>query len=78
MDNLTRMKVASKQWALHKKLKEEETLENVNSEIALLEDPGGNGYGIEESRARIQELEMERKRILQIREESWHLKSRAI
>ncbi len=78
MDNLKRMKAASKLWSLQKKLKEEETLENVNSELSLLEDPGGNGYGTIESRARLQELEMERRRILQLREESWRLKSRAI
>jgi len=50
----------------------------VNSELALLEDPDGNGYGTVESQNRIDELEMERRRILQLREESWRLKSRAI
>ena len=60
MDNLKRMKAASKQWALQKKLKEEETLENINFEIALLEDPDNNDYRTVESRARLQELEMER------------------
>lgn len=78
MDNLKRMKVASKHWGLHKKLKDKETLENVNSAIALLEDPCGNGYGIVKSRDRLQGLGTERRRILQLREESWHLKSRVI
>eukprot|EP00253_Pinus_taeda_P015496 PITA_15496 len=78
MDNLIRMKVASKHWALQKMLKEEETTNLVNSELALLADPNGNGYGTVESQNRIQELEMERRRILQLREQSCHLKSRAI
>jgi len=51
IENLTRMKVASKQWALQKKLNEEKTLENVNLEITLLEDPSDIGYRIEECRA---------------------------
>eukprot|EP00253_Pinus_taeda_P019452 PITA_19452 len=55
-----------------------ENLTRMKAEIALLEDSGGIGYRTDESWARLKDLELERKRILQNREESWRLKSRAI
>ena len=61
-----------------KKEKEEEELKRVNAELALLEDPEGGGYVSMDSRNKIKDLEASRRTILQIREESWRLKSREI
>ena len=78
MENLQRMKKATKEWANSKKLREEEELRKVNEELDFLEKPEGAGYSSLESRNKIRELESTRKNILQLREESWCLKSRAI
>ena len=72
------MKAASKNWVAKKKEKEEEELKRVNSELAQLEDPEGGGYASIDSRNKIKELEASRRNILQLREESWRLKSRAL
>ena len=78
MNNLTRLKAATKNWVIQKSLKEDEELRAINVELDLLEDPEGGGYAILASRDRIQMLEADRRRILQVKEESWRLKSRAI
>ena len=75
MNNLKNMKHATKEWALQKKLKEEEELKNVNSELECLENFDGAEYASFESRSRVKELEASRRKILQLREESWQLKS---
>ena len=75
MDNLKRMKLATKEWDFQMKLKEEEVLKNVNLELDFLESPEGNGYATLDSRDRVNELESIWRIILQLREESWRLKS---
>ena len=53
MENLKGMKQATKEWALQKKLKEEEALKNVDSELDFLESPEGNGYASLDSLDRV-------------------------
>ena len=68
MNNLKLLKAATKTWATHKALLEEEELRVINTELELLEAPDGGGYATAESRDRIRELEAARRKILQVKE----------
>lgn len=71
MNNLKCLKTATKAWVLQKTLKEDEELRVINFKLELLEDPEGCGYATFDSQDRIRKLEVDRRKILQVKEERW-------
>lgn len=64
--------------AHNKRLRDDETLRNIETEIANMEDEHGRGYQCSEHKDHLTSLATQRDKILKDREESWRPRSRVI
>ncbi len=78
VSNLKELKRLSKIWAHSKRDQEVQTLSEIESEIAALEDKQGGVFISRDQKDKITELISKRGKILKDREETWRLRSRAI
>eukprot|EP00253_Pinus_taeda_P017821 PITA_17821 len=76
--NLREMKILSKIWAHNKTLLDEQTLRDIEAEIATLEDEQGRGHTTPDQKEKLTTLVAQGRKILNDREETWRLRSRAI
>ena len=76
--NIKILKRAIKEWEVKKIFREEQELKFVESEIPGILDAEGGGMLTVESKEVFTALEGRRKMLLQDKEETWRLKSRAI
>jgi hypothetical protein len=78
VENLKRLKQATKGWAREKKLKEDKEVIDIDSKLAELHDGEGQGFLNQETKEQLFGLEKRRRAILAEREAQWRLKSRAL
>jgi hypothetical protein len=78
VDNLNRLKQATKGWAREKKLKEDKEVLDIEAKLAELFDGDGQGFINQEAKEQLYGLETRRRVILAEREAQWRLKSRAL
>eukprot|EP00253_Pinus_taeda_P021742 PITA_21742 len=76
--NLLRLKKRTIEWAKKKKKKDEESLKNIEAELARLEESHRGGFVSAEAKSHVVQLESEILEILKEREETWRLKCKAI
>jgi hypothetical protein len=78
VENLKRLKQATKTWAREKQLKDDQHLRDIDLELAELQDGTGWGFYSQEAKDHLYGLEKRRRVILEEREAQWRLKSRAL
>eukprot|EP00253_Pinus_taeda_P022219 PITA_22219 len=78
MENLKRLKSATKSWAKERKIQQNEELTKISEELKSLESVESDGYASQSSKDHILSLEKAQNKILLAKEEEWRLKSRAI
>ena len=77
-DNIKRLKVFIKEWAVLKRNKDEAELKSIEATLLLLYEGDGGGFLTQEAKELLARLEGRHKSLLLAQEESWRLKSRAI
>lgn len=77
-DRLNELKKLTESWARRKRIRDEQLLVDTESQIAQLTDERGTGYPSEASKTLLNNLVVQKSKILQEKEELWRLKSRAI
>jgi len=78
INNLSKLKKLSKNWAHHKRIQDDLTLWQIELELVNFENDLGGLYSSEEHKEKITSLYTAQRKILKDREESWRLRSRAI
>eukprot|EP00253_Pinus_taeda_P011302 PITA_11302 len=78
MENLKRLKTATKSWEKERQKKQNEELIKISEELKSLESMDSDGYSTQSSKDRILFLEKAQNQILLAKEKEWRLKSRAI
>eukprot|EP00253_Pinus_taeda_P033955 PITA_33955 len=77
MENLKRLKIATKSWAKERQKIQNEDLIKIREELKSLESTDSDGYSSQSSKDRILFLEKSHTQILLAKEKEWRLKSRA-
>eukprot|EP00253_Pinus_taeda_P024113 PITA_24113 len=77
MENLKRLKIATKSWAKERQKIQNEDLTKIREELKSLESMEADGYSSQSSKDRILNLEKSHTQILLAKEKEWRLKSRA-
>eukprot|EP00253_Pinus_taeda_P011344 PITA_11344 len=78
MENLKRLKIATKSWAKERQKNQNEELIKISEELKSLESTDSDGYSTQSSKDKILYLEKSKSQILLAKEKEWRLKSRAI
>jgi hypothetical protein len=78
VENLKRLKQATKGWAREKNLKDERELRDIESTLSELQDGAGQGFSSQEAKELLYGLEKRRRVLLEEKEAHWRLKSRAL
>eukprot|EP00253_Pinus_taeda_P003005 PITA_03005 len=76
--NLSKLKQITKTWAKEKKVKEDQKILDIESELETLLDDRNIGFSSTEWKHRVIELDIQKDKILKEREEVWRLKSQAV
>eukprot|EP00253_Pinus_taeda_P029580 PITA_29580 len=77
MENLKRLKIATKSWVKERQKIQNEDLTKIREELKSLESMESDGYSSQSSKDRILILEKSHTQILLAKEKEWRLKSRA-
>eukprot|EP00253_Pinus_taeda_P027835 PITA_27835 len=78
MENLKRLKTATKSWEKETQKNQNEELIKISEELKSLESMDLDGYSTQSSKDRILSFKKEKNQILMAKEKEWRLKSRAI
>eukprot|EP00253_Pinus_taeda_P015629 PITA_15629 len=76
--NLSQLKHLSITWAKEKDQRDDHTLSQIESKLSELMDDRNKGFTTTNDKSHLIELEKQKEKILNEREETWRLKSRAI
>jgi hypothetical protein len=78
VENINRLKQATKEWAREKKFKEDKEVIDIETKLAELFDGNGQGFINQEAKEQLYGLETRCRSILEERKVQWRLKIRAL
>lgn len=76
-ENMNNIKIKTLEWIKGMHRWDDDALTKIEAELQRLEQPEGGGYLTRYIKLQLIQLEMEKRRILEAKEEMWRLKSRA-